>query len=280
MTGTVLLTGACGFVGRQVLRALAKRGVQVRVVVREGSQGRVPVLDAIEKLIVTPDLFGETADWWSETCKGIDTVIHVAWYAEPGRYLQSAKNIDCLAGTLQMAKGAARAKARRFVGIGTCVEYDLAGGVLSVDTPLRPATPYAGAKAAAFMALSQWLPSQNVEFVWCRLFYLHGEAEDQRRLVPHLRSKLEAGEPAELTSGNQVRDFLDVREAGRLITDIALSGKQGAANICSGIPVTVRQLAEQIADEYGRRDLLSFGARPDDPLEPPSVVGVLSTASA
>ena len=280
MTGTVLLTGACGFVGRQVLRALAERGVQVRVVVREGSRGGLPVLEAIEKVIATPDLFGETADWWAEACKGIDTVIHVAWYAEPGKYLQSARNIDCLAGTLQMAKGAARAKVRRFVGIGTCVEYDLAGGVLSVDTPLRPVTPYAGAKAAAFMALSQWLPSQDVEFAWCRLFYLHGEGEDQRRLVPYLRSKLATGEPANLTSGNQVRDFLDVREAGRLITDIALSRKQGAANICSGIPIKVRQLAEQIADEYGRRDLLAFGARPDDPLEPPSVVGVPSTASA
>lgn len=280
MTGTVLLTGACGFVGRQVLRVLAERGVQVRVVVREGRQGGLPVLEAIEQVIATPDLFGETTDWWAEACKGIDTVIHVAWYAEPGKYLQSARNIDCLAGTLQMGKGAARAKVRRFVGIGTCVEYDLAGGVLSVDTPLRPVTPYAGAKAAAFMALSQWLPSQDVEFAWCRLFYLHGEGEDQRRLVPYLRSKLAAGVPANLTSGNQVRDFLDVREAGRLITDIALSGKQGAANICSGIPVTVRQLAEQIADEYGRRDLLAFGARPDDPLEPLSVFGVPSTASA
>jgi len=178
-----------------------------------------------------------------------------------------------------MAKGAAQAKVRRFVGIGTCVEYDLAAGLVSVDTPLRPVTPYAGAKAAAFMALSQWLPSQDVEFAWCRLFYLHGEGEDERRLVPYLRSRLAAGEPASLTSGNQVRDFLDVREAGRLIAEIALSKKQGPANVCSGIPVTVRQLAEQIADEYGRRDLLAFGARPDDPLEPLSVVGVPSTVS-
>lgn len=280
MTGAVVLTGACGFVGRQVLRALAECGVQVRVVVREGSQERLPVSEAIDRVVATPDLFGETAGWWAETCRGIDTVIHAAWYAEPGKYLQSAKNIDCLAGTLQMAKGAAHAKVRRFVGIGTCVEYDLAGGIVSVDTPLRPVTPYAGAKAAAFTALSQWLPAQDVQFAWCRLFYLHGEGEDERRLVPYLRSKLAAGEAANLTSGNQVRDFLDVREAGRLIAEIALSKKQGPANVCSGIPVTVRQLAEQIADEYGRRDLLAFGARPDDPLEPPCVVGVPFTVSA
>ena len=35
-----------------------------------------------------------------------------------------------------------------------------------------------------------------------------------------------------------------------------------------------------IADEYGRRDLLAFGARSDDPLEPPRVVGVPTMASA
>jgi len=89
-----------------------------------------------------------------------------------------------------------------------------------------------------------------------------------------LRSKLEKGEPAELTSGNQIRDFLDVADAGRTIADVALSTQTGPVNICSGTPIMVRQLAEQIADEYGRRDLLIFGARPDNLVDPPCVVGV------
>ncbi len=276
MTGTVLLTGATGFVGRQVLRALGDHGVRVRAVVREGKQDQLSDQGAIETVVTTPDLFAESADWWANVCKDkdIDTVIHVAWYAVPGKYLQSAKNLDCLTGTLQLAKGAARVGVRRFIGIGTCFEYDLTGGMLSVDSPLRPLTPYAGAKAAAFMALSQWLPQQDVEFAWCRLFYLHGEGEDARRLVPYLRAKLMAGEPAELTSGNQIRDFLDVREAGRMIVETALSSKQGPINICSGIPITVRQFAEQIADECGRRDLLKFGARPDNLVDPSCVVGI------
>jgi nucleoside-diphosphate-sugar epimerase len=274
MTGTILLTGATGFVGRQVLRALGECGVLVRAVVRNGSQDRLATLDGIERVVTTPDLFAENADWWAAVCKDIDTIIHVAWYVEPGMYLQSSKNIDCLMGTLQMAKGAVKAKVKRFIGIGTCFEYDLTGGMLAVTTPLRPLTPYAGAKAAAFMVLSQWLPQQGVSFAWCRLFYLHGEGEDVRRLVPYLRAKLSAGEPAELTNGTQIRDFLDVREAGRMIVETALDGVQCTVNICSGIPVAVRQFAEQIADEYGRRDLLKFGARPDNLVDPPCVVGV------
>ena len=177
-------------------------------------------------------------------------------------------------GTLQLAKGAAQSQVRRFIGIGTCFEYDLTGGMLSVETPLRPLTPYAGAKAAAYLALLQWLPLQGVEFAWCRLFYLYGEGEDARRLAPYLRSKLAAREPAELTSGNQIRDFLDVGEAARQIVAAALSDRQGPVNICSGVPITVRQLAEQLADETGRRDLLKFGARPDNLVDPPCVVGV------
>lgn len=274
MTGTVLLTGATGFVGRQVLQALGKHGVQVRVVIREGTQARLAVLENVAKIIETSDLFSENADWWAENCNGINTVIHAAWYAEPGQYLQSAKNIDCLTGSLQLAKGAAKAGVRRLIGIGTCFEYDLTEGILSVETPLRPVTPYAGAKAAAFMALAQWLPAQGIEFAWCRLFYLYGEGEDGRRLVPYLRAKLEAGEPAELTSGNQIRDFLDVGQAAKMIVEVALSKQQGPVNICSGESITVRQLAEQIADEYGRRDLLQFGARPDNLVDPPCVVGV------
>ncbi len=81
------------------------------------------------------------------------------------------------------------------------------------------------------------------------------------------------GRTADLTSGNQVRDFLDVSEAGRQIAEVAMSGKTGASNICSGCPVTVRELAQSIADEYGRRDLLNFGARKENPLDPPYVVG-------
>jgi dTDP-6-deoxy-L-talose 4-dehydrogenase (NAD+) len=126
------------------------------------------------------------------------------------------------------------------------------------------------------MALSQWLPVHEVEFVWCRLFYLYGEGEAENRLVPYLRHCLSNGHPAELTRGDQIRDFMDVSDAGRMIVDTALGSAQGPVNICSGIPVTVRQLAERIADEYGRRDLLHFGVRPDNHVDPPCVVGKLN----
>jgi nucleoside-diphosphate-sugar epimerase len=268
----ILLTGATGFVGRHVHHALVARGALVRVVVRDDSESRQTA--ATESIVATPDVFAEKAAWWSQACSGVDTVVPVAWYTEPGVYLHSPKNEACLAGTLELARGAIAAGVRRVVGIGTCFEYDVSAGLLTTRTPLSPQTPYARAKASAFRALSELLPSRAVGFAWCRLFYLYGDGENERRLVPYLRERLARGEPAELTSGTQIRDFLDVREAGAMIADVALGTAQGPVNICSGVPVTVRELADRIADEYGRRDLLRFGARPDNAFDPPRVVGL------
>ncbi len=274
MTGLVLLTGATGFVGRQVLKALLLEGRPVRVVTRPDSVTKLEATTGIEQIVTSPDLFCETADWWSETCNGVDTIVHVAWYTEPGKYLTSPKNLGCLSGTIALAQGAISANVRRFIGIGTCFEYNLSRGDLSTETPLNPTSPYAAAKAAAYLSLSQTLPAVGMEFGWCRLFYLYGEGEDARRFVPYLRAQLEKGAPAKLTSGKQIRDFMDVQAAGYSIAKAAIGSIEGAINICSGQPISIRQLAEQIAAEYDRCDLLQFGVRKDNLVDPPRVVGV------
>lgn len=275
MDKNVIVTGAAGFVGRQIVRHLTALGAKVVAIVREGNEETVKSELGICQVVSSRDLFAESPGWWEERCRGADTFLHAAWYVEPGVYLESPKSLDCLSGTLHLAKGASKAGIRRFVGLGTCFEYDVEQCLLSMDTPLKPQTLYAGTKAAAYFALSQWFRTHSVEFLWCRLFYLYGEGEDPRRLVPYLRAKLSAGESAELSSGNQIRDFLDVRDAGRLIAEAALGTRQGAMNICSGIPVTIRQFAERIADEYGSRDLLRFGAVADREHDPACIVGIV-----
>lgn len=276
MNRVILLTGGMGFVGRQILKVLTRQSVAVRLVARAGRERQVPAGATVERFLETADMFSESHEWWVSACRGVDTVIHAAWYAEPGKYLRSPENLNCLSGTLALAKACASAGVRRFIGIGTCFEYDLTQGYLSVDTPLAPITPYAGAKTAAYWALSQYFKEAGIEFVWCRLFYLYGENEDERRLVPYVRTCLEAGQMAELTSGSQIRDFIDVREAGEMIVEASLGVRQGPINVCSGVPVTVRALTESIADEYGRPDLLGFGMKADNDVDPPCVVGIRS----
>ena len=78
----------------------------------------------------------------------------------------------------------------------------------------------------------------------------------------------------QLSSGDKLRDFLDVAEAGAMIADLVETRQPGVANICSGKAVTIRDVAEDIADRYGRRDLLTFGTATVHPRDPMAVVGV------
>jgi nucleoside-diphosphate-sugar epimerase len=270
----VVVTGATGFVGRQVMRALAAYpNVTILPVVRANKLGDLHRHPKVERVIATQDLFSEPESWWEQQCCGADTVIHAAWYAEPGKYLDSPVNIECLIGSLRLARGVASCGVTRFVGVGTCAEYEQGSGFLRTDSPLQPQTLYAATKASLFLALSRWLPGHGVNFAWCRLFYLFGEGENENRLAAYIRRQLDRGEPAYLSCGSQIRDFMDVTEVGEKLVHIAFGDYVGALNVCSGQGLTVRALAERIADEYGRRDLLVFGARPTSSFDPPVVIG-------
>lgn len=270
-----LVTGSTGFVGSHVLGHLLDRGERLRLVSRDANAHDAGVLsrDGVE-VVTTSDCFAESANWWASTCEGIDRILHLAWYVNPSDYLVSDQNLACVEGTIALAQGAVSAGVRRFVGIGTCFEYDLQAGRMTTMTALNPMTLYAAAKVASYQLLSEYFRAKELSFAWCRLFYLYGDGEDPRRLARYVRDRLEAGEPVELTSGNQVRDFTDVVDASENIIGVLDSDQEGPVNVCSGNGVTVRQFVEAIADEYGRRDLLRFGARPDNLIDPPVVVGV------
>jgi len=266
----VLLTGATGFVGRHVQAALKAKGCSVRAIVRPGK-----ILTGEIEQVETPDVFQESAEWWATTLRGIDSVVHCAWYAEPGTYLESEKNYSCLTGTISMAQALQKSNVKRFVGVGTCFEYDLSRKVLSRETPLKPESPYAACKVAAFLVLSQIMKKSHISFAWARLFYMFGEGEDERRLIAYIRRQLARSEPAHLSEGWQIRDYMDVKEVGRRIGELAVNAEvQGPVNICSGRPQTIREIALRIGREYGKEELLRFGARTSNQDEPDCIVGV------
>ena len=270
----VLLTGATGFVGAQVLKSLQNKSVSIRAISRQ-KEFSFSQYKNITEVVNTNNFFTESSEWYESICKDIDIIIHLAWYAEPGKYLESPLNLVCLSGTLDFAHSAAKSGVKKFVGIGTCFEYDLTkSDPLEIDSPLNPLFLYSTSKVAAFLSLSKYFENEGIDFLWNRIFYLYGEGEDDRRLIALLRNKLSSGNSIDLTSGDHVRDFLDVETAGSLIAESALGLNIGPFNVCSGKGQSIRQLAEKIADKYGRRDLLNFGARKDNLSDAPFVVGV------
>lgn len=270
----ILVTGSNGFVGKQVINNLITKNVNLSVVVRKNSKIDPTLSKNFNNIFISKDLFSESIEWWVDKCKDINIVIHLAWYTEPGKYLNSKKNFDCLIGSYNLAIASQIAKVKKFVGIGTCAEYDFTDGTLSVNTRLLPKTLYGSTKVALYHVLQNWFDTNSIEFAWCRLFYLYGDGEHPNRLVPYLKRKLAAGEKVNLSEGSQIRDFIDVKIAGEIIAKIALENKIGAFNVCSGIPKSVKELVNEVAKDFNRPDLLNFGARADNLTDFPKILGV------
>jgi nucleoside-diphosphate-sugar epimerase len=257
----VLLTGAAGFVGSHVARLLVREGCDVHALVRPGSslfrigdvQSRLQLIQG--DLLRLDDLVPALAAIKPEIC------VHLGWCAKPGEYLHSPENVDLMAGTIRLAARLAALGCRRFVGVGTCFEYDTRAGYLGEETPLKPAFLYSAAKAGTFMALHN-LSLGEMTFAWARLFYLYGPFENEARLVPSVLCALLRGQAAKCTGGEQIRDFLHVEDVAAALWAIVRSPAVGALNVGSGSPVSVADIVTSIGDLAGRRDLVELGALP------------------
>jgi nucleoside-diphosphate-sugar epimerase len=203
-----------------------------------------------------------------------DAVLHLAWCVEHGAFWTDPANALWVAATKDLARAAAAAGCRRFVGVGTCYEYDWPsdGDCIEGVTPLVGHTPYDIAKAECRSALRALFADTGVSFAWARLFFLFGPNEDPRRLVSSVARALLHAEPALCSRGLAVRDFLDVRDAGAALAAITLAGVTGDINVGSGDGARIADVASLLGDLAGRRDLIRLGALPDRADEPPRIV--------
>jgi nucleoside-diphosphate-sugar epimerase len=266
----VLVTGASGFIGRHVVRELALHGCEVHGVGRESvsphttrcdSWHQVDMLDAN-----TPRRLAAV---------GADLLIHCAWVTAHGSYWESPENVAWRSATNALVRAFKDSGGRRFIGVGTCAEYDLQGGSEPLHeerSALKPTTLYGQAKSNTHIDLNQLANDSPLSVAWARLFHLYGPGEDPKRLVPSIITSILRGQPAKCTSGHQIRDFMHAADAGAAIAQLALSNIRGPVNVASGTQTTIEAVAKHIGDLMGRRDLIALGALPDRPGDPLAIV--------
>ncbi|HEY9731625.1 MAG TPA: NAD-dependent epimerase/dehydratase [Drouetiella sp.] len=266
----ILVTGASGFIGREVTRRLCRRGYEVHAVAR--SPG------IIEDAIWHPvDLFDMSAvNGLLEEVRP-SHLIHFAWVTEPGRFWNSPENHRWERATQDLFDSFANRGGKRFIGAGSCAEYEWTGKpCLETAAGGIPATLYGQAKLATFSWVEARALQCGVSSAWGRIFWLYGPHEHRQRLIPHVITGVLQRRPVDCSSGEQLRDFLHVDDVAEAFVRLLESDVKGAVNIASGNAVPVKEIISRIAQCLGGQQLIRFGAIPSNSSEPLVVCGDVS----
>jgi len=257
----VLLTGITGFVGSHVAREVIADEIDLYAVIREDSNPwRIrEILPQIN--VLTGNLFDTNLFLQIEKIRP-DLCVHAAWDVTPGHYLDEKSNLNCIQASINLANALANSGCKRFIGIGTCFEYDLSQGHVSEESLTSPKSLYAASKLALSLILEQFCRTVSMEYVWLRLFYLYGPYEYEKRVIPHVIYCLLHNQHAKLSRCEQTLDYLHIEDAAAAIWQTSKSEGNGIFNIASGHPAPLYDLINIIASVLGRKDLIEFGAVP------------------
>lgn len=272
---TALVTGATGLIGSALVPQLLQHQVSVVCLVRSGKRALV------HPAATTVEVSSFETEGLRKSLSGVsaDVVFHLASYGvqAPDRDQEQliAGNIRLTAHLLEATEGWPLEK---FLFAGSCSEYAPAeaGKPIAEGHPLLPMSVYGAAKAAAELYGNALARNLRIPFITLRLFNVFGPGEGPHRLIPFIMNHLLHERRADLTGGEQIRDFLHAEDVASALIAAASSGLHAheAYNVCSSRPATVHEIGELAAEIMKKpRTLLGWGERPYRSDEPMWVVG-------
>jgi dTDP-6-deoxy-L-talose 4-dehydrogenase (NAD+) len=263
-----LVTGATGFIGRHVVPALRARGVDVVATGVEAEPSAFPWLAGADyRPYDLAEAFGGE-DLFARFGRP-DLLVHLAWEGLP-RYRERFHFESNLPRHYAFIKNLVEHGLADVTVTGTCFEYGMAEGCLAEDLPGQPDNAYALAKDTLRKFLLELRRSIPFSLKWPRLFYLYGPGQSPRTLLAQLDHALDTNQPVfNMSNGEQVRDYLPVGEVAARLARIACQrAVEGVINVCSGQPVTVKDLVLQHLARRGRTIELNLGFYPYPDFEP------------
>jgi nucleoside-diphosphate-sugar epimerase len=266
----VLVTGATGLIGRHVVDALLAGGHEVHAVSSraiDSNRCRWHRADLLE-----PDAARTVVGAARPT-----HLLHLAWGMPRVGLWNSPENLNWHEASIRLWREFSASGGGRAVVAGSCAEYEWGEPVLSErSTPLRPATLYGSCKDALRRVLEASARAAGQSLAWARIFFVYGPNDHPDRLVPSVVARLTAGEPAPVTEGTQVRDFLHVRDVATALVALMGSDIQGPVNVGSGEGVAIRDVVQELGRMAGRPELIELGALPRPDGDPDAIIAEVS----
>ncbi|PRX20646.1 UDP-glucose 4-epimerase [Paraburkholderia sp. BL18I3N2] len=253
----VLVTGANGFVGRALCRALRDSGNTVTGLVRREMQREHGVDEWVDPSV---DFAGIDAGW--PAALQVDCVVHLAARvhvmledaADPEAAFQ-ATNVE---GTLRVARAAWRHGVRRFVfvsSIKAMTEADSGRPVREDDSP-APQDPYGRSKRAAEEALIRLGAQTGLEIVIVRPPLVYGP--DVRANFLSLMNAVWKGMPLPLGALRARRSLIYVDNLADALVHCASDARaaQQCFHVADNDALTIAELARALGRHLDRPALL------------------------
>ncbi len=243
------VTGATGFLGSHVARALADQGANLRVLVR--STSNLKNLQGLNAETVTGDL--RDAASLEKAIAGWDAVFHVAadyrlWVRDPNEMYRS--NVD---GTRTLLEAARKNGVRRVVYTSSVatIGFTSDGRPADEDSPVSLANMIGHYKRSKFMAeqVAMEAGRSGMHVVTVNPTTPIGESDVKptptgRIVVDFLKKKF----PAYVETG---LNLVDVRECARGHVSALEKGKSGERYILGGQDLTLKQILDKLGEITG-----------------------------
>ncbi len=241
-----VVTGASGLIGRELVELLLRKGVAVTAIDKDPVQLRDVEwveLDLSARVDLSPWLDSET------------TIYHLAASADVRKSVSDPRHdfANTLGAFFEILEAARKT--------GASVIFPSTASVFDPQAPLplsecsakAPSSPYAAAKLAGEAYSVAYHRAYGVDVRIARMFSVYGPRMARLAIHDIIRKLEQDSTRVEiLGDGTQVRDYLHVRDAACGLELIATKGLPGEDyNLASGIPVTLTELAQQIARLMG-----------------------------
>lgn len=264
--GSILITGARGFLGSHVFARALDQRLHAIAAYRGASQRGAVHLDVCDPQSVDA-AFRETQP---------SAVVHCAAYgvnyAEQDLDLALAVNVR---GSLRVLSAAAQYGVRRFVHLGSCFEYGSWPTAISERLALNPTAIYGASKCAATLLMRERASALGVSLIVARPFGTWGPREAAYRLIPQVLRACFHRAPLKLTPCEVVRDYTYAEDMAARILALAFVDDVATGtvvNVGSGQSVVLRDFVLAIARMFDAEELMHFGAMDYRPTEMSSLV--------